>query len=329
MAELINPSSYNDFTLQTLMTPDGITRLNSLLSQLSQNIAGDTESVRVFQGVGTPEASVAAGVGSLYMRTDGGTDTSLYRKESGSGDTGWVAVKAPATLPLSVANGGLGADNSSGAQGSTLYFSATGTISVLGPGTSGQFLKTQGAAANPIWSNLFASYTAGDYFTGGTFKVGINPTSTTPTKVLEVFIPRAGTLRIKFHLDGSAGTCNGQIYRNGSTVGTLRSNAAGTGTNYSEDISGWAAGDLCQLYVYNSSAANNTYGASLLLYEGTPITTIVNDVTYPVSKMYTGSVDPTTLLNDLGAVGDLYLNTGGGAATTLYVKTAATTWTAK
>lgn len=154
MAELINPSSYNDFTLQTLMTPDGITRLNSLLSQLSQNIAGDTENVRVFQGVGTPEASIAAGVGSLYMRTDGSTDTSIYRKESGSGDTGWVAVKAPASLPLSVTNGGFGADNSAVAQGYIPYMSATGVISWLAVGTSGQYLKTQGAGANPTWSVL-------------------------------------------------------------------------------------------------------------------------------------------------------------------------------
>lgn len=323
MAELINPSSYNDFTLQTLMTPDGITRLNSLLSQLSQNIAGDTESVRVFQGVGTPEASVAAGVGSLYMRTDGGTDTSIYRKESGSGDTGWVAVTAPATLPLSTANGGLGANNSTGAQGSTLYFSATGVISVLGPGTTGQFLKTQGAAANPIWSNLYADYTAGDYFAGGSFKIGVNPTSTTPTKVLEVYIPRAGTLRIKFHLDGAGGTCNGRIYRNGSAVGTSRSNAGGTGTNYSEDISGWSVGDLCQVYVWNSSAANDTYAGGLLLYEGTPVTMTTNTVTYSQSVTYTGSVLPTSLLNDLGNIGDLY-----SFGTAIYLKTAATTWTA-
>ena len=158
MAELINPSSYNDFTLQSLMTPDGITRLNSLLSQLSQNIVGNTENVRVFQGVGTPEASVAAGIGSLYMRTDGGTDTSIYRKESGSGNTGWVAIKAPATLPLSVANGGFGLDGSSIAQGYIPYTSATGVISWLAVGTSGKYLKTQGTGANPIWDYPIYSY---------------------------------------------------------------------------------------------------------------------------------------------------------------------------
>jgi len=42
-------------------------------------------------GAGTPEASVTATVGSLYTRTDGGAGTTLYVKESGTGNTGWIA----------------------------------------------------------------------------------------------------------------------------------------------------------------------------------------------------------------------------------------------
>ncbi len=45
-------------------------------------------------GAGSPEGVVTANVGSLYSRTDGGTGTTLYRKESGTGNTGWVAVAA-------------------------------------------------------------------------------------------------------------------------------------------------------------------------------------------------------------------------------------------
>jgi hypothetical protein len=41
-------------------------------------------------GAGSPEAVVTAPVGSLYSRSDGGAGTSLYVKESGSGNTGWV-----------------------------------------------------------------------------------------------------------------------------------------------------------------------------------------------------------------------------------------------
>jgi len=42
-------------------------------------------------GAGTPEGAVSAPVGSLYTRTDGGANTTLYVKESGTGNTGWVA----------------------------------------------------------------------------------------------------------------------------------------------------------------------------------------------------------------------------------------------
>jgi len=42
-------------------------------------------------GAGTPEGAVTAPVGSLFTRTDGGAATTLYVKESGTGNTGWVA----------------------------------------------------------------------------------------------------------------------------------------------------------------------------------------------------------------------------------------------
>jgi len=42
-------------------------------------------------GSGSPEGVRTAPVGSLYTRTDGGTNTTLYVKESGTGNTGWVA----------------------------------------------------------------------------------------------------------------------------------------------------------------------------------------------------------------------------------------------
>jgi hypothetical protein len=42
-------------------------------------------------GTGAPEGNITATVGSLFLRTDGGAGTTLYVKESGSGDTGWIA----------------------------------------------------------------------------------------------------------------------------------------------------------------------------------------------------------------------------------------------
>lgn len=42
-------------------------------------------------GTGSPEGAVTAPIGSTYSRTDGGTNTTEYTKESGTGNTGWVA----------------------------------------------------------------------------------------------------------------------------------------------------------------------------------------------------------------------------------------------
>lgn len=47
--------------------------------------------LNIFVGTGSPETVVAATVGALFLRTDGGASTTLYVKESGTGNTGWVA----------------------------------------------------------------------------------------------------------------------------------------------------------------------------------------------------------------------------------------------
>jgi hypothetical protein len=44
-----------------------------------------------FVGTGTPESVVTAVVGATYRRLDGGANTTLYVKESGTSNTGWVA----------------------------------------------------------------------------------------------------------------------------------------------------------------------------------------------------------------------------------------------
>lgn len=41
-------------------------------------------------GTGSPEGSVIATPGSLYLRSDGGSNTALYVKVGGSGNTGWL-----------------------------------------------------------------------------------------------------------------------------------------------------------------------------------------------------------------------------------------------
>lgn len=46
----------------------------------------------IYTGTGSPESVIAASVGDIYLRDDGGANTTLYVKESGAGDTGWAAI---------------------------------------------------------------------------------------------------------------------------------------------------------------------------------------------------------------------------------------------
>jgi len=54
-------------------------------------LAFDSTGPTVSSGAGSPEGVVTAPKGSMYLRNDGGASTSLYIKESGSGNTGWAA----------------------------------------------------------------------------------------------------------------------------------------------------------------------------------------------------------------------------------------------
>jgi hypothetical protein len=67
-------------------SPDGVATFSSVGPDAFYR-TGD----RQFVAVGTPEAQIAAGIGAIAQRTDGGAGTTLYVKESGAGNTGWVA----------------------------------------------------------------------------------------------------------------------------------------------------------------------------------------------------------------------------------------------
>lgn len=256
---------------------------------------------------------------------------------------GGISLTSGVTGILPVANGGTGADNSAIVQGSVPYTSATGVISWLSPGTSGQCLKTQGSSANPTWSNPLSDYAAGTYLIAGPSEI-VSMATSSYTKFVELRVSRSGTLSTIFGMSGNNGGGNmyGQIYRNGSAVGTLRTLAQNSAwTEYSEDIAGWVAGDLLQIYA--KSDANgwepNCFVGGLRVYDNAPIQESFTPGYAGIGNAsrvmiwYSGADDPTDAtgikFNSAGSVGDLYIFSGGGAGATLYVKTDATTWTAK
>jgi len=76
-------------TRELLKLRGDLTRADFYASTLTLN---DGTNSRIISGAGSPEGSVTAPVSSLYLRTDGGAGSTLYVKESGSGNTGWSAV---------------------------------------------------------------------------------------------------------------------------------------------------------------------------------------------------------------------------------------------
>lgn len=72
----------NGATLRTTMSSNGSTGFMHIAANGGSFIAS---------GAGSPEGAITAPVGSLWMRSDGGAGTTLYVKETGSGNTGWVA----------------------------------------------------------------------------------------------------------------------------------------------------------------------------------------------------------------------------------------------
>lgn len=78
--------------LQASQTANGFELQDSSGGVLASLDAGGKLVARNFKsGTGSPEGSVVGVIGDLYTRTDGGAGTTLYCKESGTGDTGWVA----------------------------------------------------------------------------------------------------------------------------------------------------------------------------------------------------------------------------------------------
>lgn len=99
----------------------------------------------------------------------------------------------------------------------------------------------------------------------------------TPTKEKEIVVGRDGELRIKFdhQRTSGSGTARARVYRNGVAVGTLNSTTSSWAT-ISEDISGWARGDLCQLYVWTDGSGSTVSSVrNFQLFEDVPLDTYV------------------------------------------------------
>lgn len=113
-------------------------------------ISWDTsETVHDLIGSGSPEGVVTASIGSVYRRTNGSTATTLYVKESGTGNTGWVAVGA---------GGGGSGTVSSGTANQLAYYASSGTTVSGLTSANNSVLVTDGSGV-PSWATSLPSGT--------------------------------------------------------------------------------------------------------------------------------------------------------------------------
>lgn len=117
-----------------------------------------SQPCRMLSGSGSPEGAVTAPVCSVYYRT---SDGAIWRKASGSGNTGWVEVSWDD--PLLVSRGGTG--RSSLTAGALLYGDGTSAVGLLPGGASGTVLVGTGGvpafSADLTIANLVVSNRVG------------------------------------------------------------------------------------------------------------------------------------------------------------------------
>ena len=230
---------------QLLQTPEGVSQINSMFRQLFDLVPGDGETVRIYKGYGSPETVINAGIGSVYLRLDGSTGTTIYMKESGILATGWIAV-AQLTTPISLANGGTGQSLSDpGADRILFWDDSASAISFLTVSTGLDLTTTNLKTSIPVSDDtslrsILAAASASSAHSG-----------TSATKKHEwTSWPFNGVVSLSMSLQtGNSGhTANSRVYINGSAVGsTMSTNSVSPVTKTQNEIT-VDLGDAVQVY---------------------------------------------------------------------------------
>jgi len=105
---------------------------NGYVTAVKHNFAN---GVQITTGTGTPEAAVTAPVGSAFLRSDGSTNTTLYVKQTGAGNTGWVGMGSGGTALTISTQAGTTYTLAVGDNGSLIRFTSATAVTVTIPST--------------------------------------------------------------------------------------------------------------------------------------------------------------------------------------------------
>lgn len=146
----------------------GVAGVESTPAQINARILGpvtiDNNLIR--RGAGSPESVVTGVIGDIWIRTDGGAGTIEYVKESGTGNTGWIAHATPPT------------DRYSGYASGTVY-SLTATPALLDFGTTDPTITLSAAGTYLIQGNANLTYNGATYVGTQTATVKFRRTNNT------------------------------------------------------------------------------------------------------------------------------------------------------
>lgn len=174
-------------------------------------------------GTGTPESAVSAQVGSLFLRSDGSADTAVYRKESGTGNTGWVALT------------------------NTYALEDLSDVTATSPGAiAGKVLTWDGSSAwddNFVYTESLGPWYLNDVPGTATTAMGLAYFNTATALSRSTNPMRAGRTgyivgaRITSDAARSAGTCTVQVLLNGSGTAFDAGSVVLDGTRTTQDAS--------------------------------------------------------------------------------------------
>ncbi len=317
----------------------------------------DSLTNTIDQAIGSTRGSLLERGASGWTLLPPGTATYLLQTNGAGADPTWVVP--PSSLP-SIANNTLLANTSgitavpiattvtalvdsaiSSTQGSILYRSATAWVA-LGPGTSGNFLKTNGAGANPAWSAVTAGTVTSVTSTNGDLTVATGTTTPVLTVVSAPKWSTGRTITLTGDTTGVSGSFDGSGNLSFATTGVQATKWTTARTlSFTGDVTGSGSVDgsasvATALTLANSGVSAGTYinatitvdakGRVTVASAGTGVTTTGSPASGNLTKFsgantvtngdLTGVVTTSGTLATTAAnpfqIGTPYIHTGSG-----------------
>jgi len=202
--------------------------------------------------------------------------TGIHMGAAAIGDAPFSVTNAGVLKAVSGTIGGWSLDSDAiytGTKHTSDDFSADGITFASDGSLHGEqfYINSDGEAAFKVVDQLIYRYRLSDNVITVSASEESSISVNVPVKIKEiswVYAPRDTIdIRIAFDMkiDPGTFTAYGQIYRNGTPVGTLRSTQSTTYVEFSEDISGWSVGENIELWIYVNHAGETVYVRNLEL----------------------------------------------------------------